>query len=246
MRSALNSPPNAGFTLVEALLATLLMAVILGMLGTVTGQWLPNWNRGFLRIQRSQLLAAGLDRVVADLASATTVSGGVTNEGPLFDGTELSVTFVRTALGPNTVTGLEIVRIAEASDDVGPALVRSTAPFTPENTSTSRSGGWHFSNPIVVIRPPYRIAFSYAGPDRVWRDTWRGQAQLPRAVRVRVRDAANSRTLAVSTSTVIHAELSARCAVARTVEDCPGLTAGSLSQDAGTPAGLGAGGLRVQ
>lgn len=32
----------AGFTLIEALVATLLMAMILSALATVTAQWLPN------------------------------------------------------------------------------------------------------------------------------------------------------------------------------------------------------------
>ena len=39
---------------------------------------------------------------------------------PLFDGTELSVTFLRTALGPNTRPGLEIVRIAGDGGESGP------------------------------------------------------------------------------------------------------------------------------
>ena len=47
--------------------------------------------------------------------------------------------------------------------------------------------------------------------DRVWRETWRGAKQLPRTVRVSVRDAATSRTLAMSTSTFVHAEIPARC-----------------------------------
>ena len=63
------SARNAGFTLVEALVATLLMAFILGALATVTGQWLANWDRGFIHAQRVELLAAGLERVVADLAA---------------------------------------------------------------------------------------------------------------------------------------------------------------------------------
>ena len=37
----------AGFTLVEAMVATALMGMILAAIATVTAQWLPNWNRGF-------------------------------------------------------------------------------------------------------------------------------------------------------------------------------------------------------
>jgi hypothetical protein len=54
----------------------------------------------------------------------------------------------------------------------------------------------------------------------MWRDTWRGAAQLPRAIRVSVRDFANLRVLAVSTSALIRAELPARCAAAKTGAQC--------------------------
>jgi general secretion pathway protein J len=223
---------SAGFTLVEALLATLLMVVILSALATVTAQWLPNWNRGYARLQRAELLAAGLERLVADLAAAEFISAGGANDIPVFDGAELSVTFIRTTLGPNTFTGLEVVQIAETSDDRGPALVRRTAPFAPITGGARASDQLSFSNPVVVIRAPYRVSFSYAGPDRVWRDTWRGAAQLPRAIRVRVRDAATSVTLAVSTSTLVRAELPARCTAARTIAECAGI--GPSASSAGT------------
>ena len=61
---------EAGFTLIEVLMATLLMTVILAALATVTAQWLPNWNRGIARVQRAERLAMGLDRMAADLSVA--------------------------------------------------------------------------------------------------------------------------------------------------------------------------------
>src|SRR6185437_13010620 len=85
----------AGFTLVEALVATLLMAVILGALATVTAQWLPNWNRGFARVQRTELVAIAVDRMVADISAAEFVLPNRKTDNPLFDGTELSIVFVR-------------------------------------------------------------------------------------------------------------------------------------------------------
>ena len=64
-----------GFTLVEALIATALMATILTALATITGQWMPNWNRGMTRVQGDEDLALGLDRIVADLAAAEFIPG---------------------------------------------------------------------------------------------------------------------------------------------------------------------------
>ena len=209
----------AGFTLVEALLATALMGVILAAIGTVTAQWLPNWNRGFTRVQSSETLAAGLERIVADLAAAEFVAAGANIRQPVFDGTELSVTFLRTALGPNTRPGLELVRITESGSDKGLMTVRTHARFLP----TARDGVSPQpapANPVVLVRSPYRITFSYAGADRIWRNVWRGEGELPKAIRVSLRDASTDRTLSVSTATLIHADMPADCVLAEVIADC--------------------------
>jgi general secretion pathway protein J len=209
----------AGFTLVEALLATALMGAILAALATVTAQWLPNWNRGFVRVQGTETLAAGLERIIADLAAAEFVTAGANIRQPVFDGTELAVTFLRTAIGPNTRPGLELVRIMETPSDRGLATVRSHARFLPMG-SDGREVQAPPANPVVLIRAPYRVTFSYAGPDRVWRPVWRGEGELPAAIRVQLRDAATDRTLSVSTATLIHANMPADCVLAEVVADC--------------------------
>jgi general secretion pathway protein J len=240
VRRSIASSRCAGFTLVEALLATLLMSVIMAALATVTAQWLPSWDRGIMRLQRIETLALGLDRIVADISSAEFVSVGTSSTaGPIFEGDELSVIFARTTLAPNAATSLEIVRLAEASDERGLVLVRSTAEYPPRSGGSRAIDGLLFSNPVAMIRAPYRVAFSYAGPDRAWRDSWRGQAELPRAVRVRLRDIATSTTLAVSTSTMVHAELPARCTYATTVADCPILAAAGSTTGASGPETIG-------
>jgi general secretion pathway protein J len=209
----------AGFTLVEALLATALMGTILAALGTVTAQWLPNWNRGFERVQRVELLATGLERIVADIAAAEFVTAGSNVKQPAFDGTELSVTFLRTALGPNTRPGLELIRIAEIGSERGLTTVRTRARFIPIGRDGIEAQA-RPADPVVLLRAPYRIAFSYAGADRVWRNVWRGQGELPRAIRVQLRDATTGRTLAASTATLIHADMPAECVLAEVIADC--------------------------
>jgi general secretion pathway protein J len=212
---------NAGFTLIEALAATLLMGVILAALATVTAQWLPNWNRGFARVQRVKLLTVALDRLTDDLSAAEFIAIGPANAPPTFDGDELSVTFIRTTFAPNAGVGLEVVRIAEASDDDQPALVRSTAPLPTGTGQAADVDALNFVNPVSVIRAPYRVSFSYAGPDRLWQDVWHNQRTLPRAIRIQVRDNATSTLLAATTSTIVHTELPASCTWAGTVSNCP-------------------------
>src|SRR5262249_57758427 len=53
---------EAGFTLIEALAATVLMGIIVGALAIVSAQWLPNWSRGFTRVQRIELVDIALHR----------------------------------------------------------------------------------------------------------------------------------------------------------------------------------------
>ena len=209
----------AGFTLIEALLATALMGAILAAIATVTAQWLPNWNRGFERVQRVELLAVGLERIVADIAAAEFVTAGAAIRQPIFDGTELSVTFLRTALGPNTRPGLELVRIGEVPGERGLTTVRTRARFVPIGRDGIETQA-RPSDPVVLVRAPYRITFSYAGADRVWRSVWRGEGQLPSAVRVQLRDAATDRTLSVSTATLIHADMPTDCVLAEVINDC--------------------------
>jgi len=209
----------AGFTLVEALLATALMGAILAAIGTVTAQWLPNWNRGFTRVQASETLAVGLERIVADLAAAEFITANANIRQPVFDGTELSVTFLRTALGPNTRPGLELVRIMEIGGDKGLMTVRTRARFMPmgrDGIKVQLPTG----DPVVLVRAPYRVTFSYAGVDRVWRPVWRGEGQLPAAIRIQLRDATTDRTLTVSTATLVHADMPAECVLAEVIADC--------------------------
>jgi general secretion pathway protein J len=202
---------RAGFTLMETLIATAMMVVILAALATVTAQWLPNWNRGFARVQRSELVALGLERIVSDIASAQYVPPHGKTRDPLFEGSELSAMFVRTALGPNAPPGLEIVRLAEINDGKGLAMVRSRMRYVPLPPDGPVATHLRFTDPVVLLRLPYRVAFAYAGADRRWQSAWRDAAKLPRAVRITVRDAATDQTLAVSTAALVRVALPADC-----------------------------------
>jgi general secretion pathway protein J len=196
----------AGFTLVEALVATLLMGMVLAALATVTVQWLPNWNRGFARVQRTERLAIAIERLATDFAAAEFVPPNRKTDHPFFEGTELSVTFVRSAIGPNTRSGLDVVQISETADRQGPVMVRARAAFTPGSVDQIV-----FGDPVVLLRSPYRLSFAYADKDGVWKGSWHDASTLPSAVRLTVRDAATNRALPVSTVVVVHADLPAEC-----------------------------------
>ena len=199
-----------GFTLIETLVALALTGLVLSALATITAQWLPNWNHGIDRIQRSELVGIAMQRIAADLASAEFVTGAAAANGerpkPLFEGSAFSVTFVRTAIGPNVGPGLDVVRIGETADHGRLVTVRSRASFTPLPPGTSLLEQVHTGDPVVLLTPPMRLSFAYAGPDRVFRDNWHDNDKLPVVIRLTVREAGSERILAVSTATPVHVD----------------------------------------
>lgn len=218
---------EAGFTLIETLVALALTGLVLSALANITSQWLPNWNRGMDRIQRSEAIGLALQRIGADLAAAEYVPANREQRQPLFDGSELSVTFVRTALGPNARPGLDVVRIGETTDRGDLVTVRSRAPFGPTQAASSLSGQIQFGDPVVLLRSPFRLSFSYAGRDRVWKSSWREADRLPAAVMLTVRDAVTERVLSVSTVASIHAEAPAAGSCAQPGNGCDGKSGGA-------------------
>jgi len=197
----------AGFTMLEALVAVALMGIIIGVLAIVTAQWLPNWSRGLLRVQRNEQLATALDRLALDLGAAEFVSAREPGK-PLFEGDESGVSFVRLTLGPNDRVGLDYVRYSEAANSLGRALVRTRAPFTPlAGDSAMLANRVAFADPVVLLREPYHIVFAYAGLDGVWKNSWRDS--LPRAIRLNVLDVFTQRLLPISTVVRTHITLAA-------------------------------------
>jgi general secretion pathway protein J len=194
---------ESGFTLIEALVALALTGFVLSALATLTAQWMPNWNRGLDRIQQSEMIGIALQRIAADLAAAEFVPASGSSKKPLFDGAAQSVTFVRTSLGPNVDVGLDVVQINEGRDAGRLVTLRSRAPFAPLAPTGSLSEQIHLADPVILTRPPLRLSFAYAGPDRVFHDNWHAMDALPTAIMLTLQDA-SGRLPSVSTVTPVH------------------------------------------
>jgi general secretion pathway protein J len=198
----MSTRPNgaqSGFTLIEALVAMALMGLLISTLLAITSQWLPNWDRGLHRIQRSESVSVALDRISADIAASEFIRPDGQAKSVLFDGSDTSITLARISLGPNGGRGLDMVRIAETGDGDGVALARTRATFAPGDASSR-----NFGDPVVLLQAPYRVSFAYAGADRMWKPSWRNAERLPAAVLVTVRDAQSGSALSISRIAVIH------------------------------------------
>jgi len=194
-----------GFSLLEAVAAVALTATIILALGSITGLWLPNWRRGFADLQRADLVGQGLALLLDDLSVAEYVTPWGEAPGPLFEGDLSSVVFVRSAIGPDSRPQLEVVRIAEASDDRGPALIRTRSRFAPVAHGRPAQP-FAFADPVALIRAPFQVAFAYAGPEHVWAQRWRNEERLPEAVRVTIVDASGR---AQPASTIVRMKITA-------------------------------------
>jgi general secretion pathway protein J len=189
----------SGFSLIEALAALALTATILMAIAAVAGQWLPNWNRGFVKMQQADLMGIGIEFIARDVSAAEYITRSADEPAPLFEGDATSVTFIRSAIGPDAYPRLEVVRIAQGEDDRGPAVLRTRQRFAP-------GAPFAFRDPVALVRAPLRISFAYAGPDRVWVASWKGQRRLPDAVRIEIRDAANP---VLATTTAVRLKITA-------------------------------------
>ena len=145
-----------GFTLIEALAALTLTGLVLSALAAISAQWLPNWSRGLDRIQQSELVGIAMQRIAADLAAAEYVSPHRDLRQPLFEGSARSISFVRTALGPNVGVGLDVVRIGETTDQGRLVTVRSRVAFVPTPIGASAFEQLPAADAVVLLRPPLR------------------------------------------------------------------------------------------
>jgi general secretion pathway protein J len=84
------------------------------------------------------------------------------------------------------------------------------------------------------------MSFAYAGPDRIFRDSWHEMDKLPAAIMLTVRDAASERVLSISTVTPVHINAPARDGKSDgDSKDEPGDDAKENGKAAGTPAKQG-------
>lgn len=198
---------EAGFTMIEVLVAIALMGLILGALVAVTAQWMPTWTRRLVQVQRIEQVAIALDRLAADLAAAEFVSANRATNVPVFRGTESAITFVRSAIGPNSRAGLEFIHIIQTNDAGGAVLVRMRSSFVLLPTGDLSFDHIPFADPVVLLRAPFRLAFAYAGSDGKWTSNWRNAGELPAAVRFDVRGVAQR--IVISSAARVHADIAA-------------------------------------
>ena len=100
----------------------------------------------------------------------------------------------------------------EQEDDVT-RLVRRRAPWFGPRT---RFEDLTLNDPVILLEGKFLISFAFGRVSQdnalAWSDDWKGQASLPRFVRLKLRDRVTGADLLAGTEFVIRADASAGCA----------------------------------
>lgn len=211
---------RSGFSILEGLVALALTGLVMTGVSMLVAQWLPVWNRGFHQVQRADLYAVALDRIVADLSEARYVTGSSQDNYMFFDGAPEAVTFVRPTLDPGERPGLEVVRITTVADKAGVRILRRRARFAPLPPGVLPARDLHFASSADLLRGGIRISFSYADQEGRWRAQWDDPVGLPSRIRIELRDIATDAPLVPPTTAIVHVEAPARCASAKSLRLC--------------------------
>jgi len=208
-----------GFTLLELLAALAIAAVIIAASSALVYNVALRFEQGTRTVSDGERLILAIERLAADIGSArfvlqTSDDRSTQSTTPLaFVGEPAMVVFV----GPGGVaanqSGEEVVSLTiEQQDDVTRLVRRRTPWFGPR----TRFQELTFSDPVTLLDGKFLISFAFGQITQngtlAWSDEWKGQASLPRFVRLNLRDRATGADLLPGTEFVIRADASGACA----------------------------------
>ena len=201
-----------GFTLVELLAALAIAAVVIAASSALVHNVALHFERGTRAVSDGEQLILAIERLAADIGSArfvlrTSDERSAPSTSPLaFIGEPTSIVFV----GPGGVganqSGEEVVSLTVEQEDDVTHLVRRRAPWFGPRT---RFEELTFGDPVILLDGKFLISFAFGQVTQdgklAWNDAWKGQASLPRYVRLNLRDRASGADLLPGTDFVIRA-----------------------------------------
>ena len=211
---------QAGFTLLECIVALVLTSLMLSMLSLVTRQWLLSWDIGAKRAEEVETLALASTRIVDDLEHIVVLPNSRPLPVPVFKGTEDQIFFINTGNGPGSV-GLYSIALT-ASHEGG--VVRSAQSLVDSS-----------ANEAIPLLPAIdHVEFAYRKEAGAWQPRW-NDALLPHEIRITITRPDATSNGNWSFTVPVHAPWPAPCAHVPEFKDCLMLAQGQQSQAAQTP-----------
>lgn len=226
---------SSGFTLVELLAAMTIGAVVLAAVAALIRNVGLSFEAGTRAVGYAERLMLAVERMSADFASARYVQRSA-GESPraVFAGGPKKVAFVAAAgvtAGPpgEEIVLLEVEETAEAT-----RLVRRRAPWLGLRTPLQETKP---GDAVILLEGRLQIAFSYADRSLVWKNVWAEAPDLPRHVRLDLRDRATGSPVMGPFDFEIRADAPPACAKADATPAC--VPSGTPPSPPSEPAGPG-------
>lgn len=227
MRDRADRERRAGFTLVETLAALAVASSIIVGAATLTHHVAFHFDHGARGVDEAERFALAMERLSRDFGAARYVTlkpagapapGKQAEEPPApvaFDGSAERLVFVTaSAIGARAALE-EIVTLAvEPAGEESARLMRRRAPWLGPRAGLDAANA---QDPVVLLEGRFDISFAYASVENgaaSWSAAWRGEAGLPRLVRLDLRDKETGEKLFPGAEFVLRADAPAACASA--------------------------------
>ncbi len=131
-----------------------------------------------------------------------------------FDASAEKIIFVSaSAVGPLAARE-EVLSLSVEEADDAVQLVRRRAPWLGPRAGLYASPP---QDPVVLLKGRYRVSFSYARVDAKgavsWTNSWRGETEPPRLIRLRLQDPATGASLVAAADFVVRTNAPPSCAL---------------------------------
>jgi general secretion pathway protein J len=210
-----------GFTLVEALAALAIAAVIIAATSALVHNVALHFDHGTRGVSEGERLILAVERLAADIGSARFVTR--MSEGsaalafigePATAAQPARMIFVSAGGVAANASGEEVVSLTTEQDEDVARLVRRRAPWLGPRT---RFEDITLQDPVVLLEGKFYMSFAFGRLSQdnglTWSDDWRGQV-MPRFVQLKLRDRVTGADLLAGAEFVIRADASAGCAQA--------------------------------
>lgn len=181
--------PQAGFTLIEVLVALALASLILVSLNLAMTTIRQGSEGARLRLSSNAVLTTAADVFSDDVARIAKIrlQGDDKAKGYWFDGSAGQIIYPLTEWAGVARPGLFLVRLRVAGGKVT-QLIRERSPLLPGETF---DGKREWGDPVVLLEGDYAIAFAYRAPGggmREWSDAWMMPRPMPEQISLTVTD----------------------------------------------------------
>ena len=181
------SKRNAGFTLIEVLLAMTLLSIMMVLLFSSLATGAESWNRGEHKIAEINKKAVAYQFFQRHLPSIRPLWDNFSDDERhfSFQGDKESLKFVSVFPSSASRKGLQIFKIVFNKQDQQSISVK-IMPFFP----TTKDGQWQ-EEEVVLVDDVEALKLSYFGVDKGteepnWLDQWQDKNSLPLLVKINI------------------------------------------------------------